>query len=67
MHHAPWPLHQAKVEIFESTVMDAAGIAPSHPEPRCRLLAGLDVLSYAKEELADPLADQEMAPFAPAS
>jgi len=27
----------------------------------------VDVLAYAKEELADPLADEEMAPFAPAS
>lgn len=67
VHHAPLSLHQAEVEILESTVMDAAGIAPSEPEPRCHFSPGAEVLAYAKEELANPFADEEMAPFAPAS
>jgi hypothetical protein len=67
VHHPPWPLHQAKVEISESTVMDAAGISPADQEPRCHFSPGVEVLAYSKEELADPLADPEMAPFAPAS
>ena len=49
VHHAPWPLQRAEVEIHECSLLAAAGIKPLEGEPVCHFSSGVHVVSYAKE------------------
>ena len=67
VHHAPWALQEAKAEIYESSIMDAAGIAPLEHDPRCHFSPGMEVLAYASEEMLNPLQEPTLASAAPSS
>jgi len=49
VHHAPWPLQEAEVEIEECDILSAAGISPIGSAPICHCSGGVAVVSYAKE------------------
>lgn len=46
VHHAPWPLQQAAVEIEENSILAAAGLTPMSKEPVCHFSRGVDVIAY---------------------
>lgn len=52
VHHRPWPIQQAEVEIEHSTILSAAGIMPSDTQPRCHFSTGVDVLSFPLEKIS---------------
>ena len=51
VHHAPWPLQRAEVEIQACEVLKAAGIEASEGGPVCHFSSGVDVVSFGVEEL----------------
>ena len=51
VHHAPWPLQAAAVEIAACGILSAAGISPDDDPPRCHFSPGVDVVSFDKERL----------------
>lgn len=52
VHHLPWPLQRAEIEIAENTFFDAAGLQVDQHPPRCHFSAGVDVLSFNPTRLA---------------
>ena len=46
VHHAPWPLQRAEVEIRENSLLTAAGFAPGRAQPLCHFSTGVHVVSY---------------------
>ena len=65
VHHAPWPLQEAEVEIAESSILAAAGIVPAAGEPRSHFSTGVDVLTYSLEEMPGQPQDPTRAPALP--
>jgi uncharacterized protein YqjF (DUF2071 family) len=53
VHHRPWPIQQAEVEIAYSNILAAAGITPLEAKPRCHFSTGVDVLSFPLEKMAN--------------
>ncbi|MBK1883519.1 DUF2071 domain-containing protein [Luteolibacter pohnpeiensis] len=51
VHHQPWPLQQAEVEIRESTILSAVGISPMDSDPICHFSSGVHVISFPVELL----------------
>lgn len=51
VHHAPWPLRRAEVEIRENTLLDAAGISTDDSAPVYHFSSGVHVISYPIEKL----------------
>lgn len=51
VHHAPWPLQQAEVEIEETNLIFAAGLTALADKPICHYSRGVDVISFAPERL----------------
>ena len=51
VHHLPWPMQQAEVEIHESNILTAAGISTADEKPRCHFSTGVDVLTYPLEKM----------------
>lgn len=49
VHHVPWPLQRAEVEIQTCEMLTAAGIEPTGDVPVCHFSAGVDVISYRVE------------------
>lgn len=43
IHHQPWPLQEARLESFESTMLEALGINTPDPEPLLHYAESLDV------------------------
>lgn len=66
VHHLPWPIQRAEVEVFESSILSAAGIDPAEMDPRCHFSAGVDVVTYRPEALAAQMPDPAFLP-APSS
>jgi uncharacterized protein YqjF (DUF2071 family) len=52
VHHRPWPLQEAEVEISDSSILAAAGIVPLEGMPHCHFSTGVDVLSFPMERIA---------------
>ncbi len=53
VHHAPWPLQSAEVEIFSNDIIDATGIPVSFDIPRCHYSRGVHVVSYEKQSCGE--------------
>jgi uncharacterized protein YqjF (DUF2071 family) len=51
VHHAPWPLQRAEVELSENEILAAAGFATQDERPLCHFSRGVHVVSYAPEKL----------------
>jgi len=51
VHHSPWPIQHAEVEVRECGVLSAAGIEPLDDMPVCHFSAGVHVVSYAQEAI----------------
>jgi uncharacterized protein len=67
VHHPPWPMRKAEVEIFQSTIPAAAGIRPAEEKPTCHFSTGVQVVSYSSEAMAGQSPDASLAPgMAPA-
>lgn len=48
VHHAPWPLQRAEVQLEESTLLEAAGLRATGG-PVAHFSSGVDVVSYGAE------------------
>lgn len=46
VHHAPWPLQPAEVEVRSNGILKAAGIEPLDKGPICHVSTGVHVVSY---------------------
>jgi uncharacterized protein YqjF (DUF2071 family) len=51
VHHVPWPVQRAEVEIEISDILAAAGLVPDLAPPRCHFSRGVHVVSYPPERL----------------
>ena len=51
VHHAPWPLQRAEVQIRQNEVFSAAGIVPLDREPVAHFSSGVHVVSFASERI----------------
>lgn len=60
IHHAPWNLQKAEIEIEDCGVLSAANISPIESGPICHFSSGVHVVSYQKE-LANTTVD--LAPW----
>lgn len=49
VHHAPWPLQRAEIEIETNSILAAAGLSALSDEPRYLFSRGVDVVSFAPE------------------
>lgn len=49
VHHAPWPLQPAEVEIRSNGILEAAGIEPLENDAFCHFSSGVHVVSYPPE------------------
>lgn len=54
VHHAPWPLQVAEVEIEENSVLHAAGIDRAELSRSFLFSSGVDVVSYRQERVDMP-------------
>lgn len=50
VHHAPWPLQPAEVEIEHSNILESAGFEVLSPHPLCLFSRGVEVISYPQTE-----------------
>lgn len=51
VHHPPWPLQAAEVEVATGDYLAAAGIVPLDEPPVCAVTEGVRVVSFAAERL----------------
>jgi uncharacterized protein YqjF (DUF2071 family) len=51
VHHRPWPIQRAEVEISHSNILAAAGITPFETKPRCHFSTGVEVLTFPLEKM----------------
>ncbi len=51
VHHVPWPLQRAEVEVERSDMLSAVGIDPSGEPPVGHFSAGVDAVSFAGERV----------------
>ncbi len=49
IHHVPWPLQSAEVELRLNTMVAAAGIEPSLPQPVAHYARRIEVLTWPPE------------------
>jgi len=49
VHHKPWPLQNAEVEIEHNGLFRAAHVKPAEGEPICHFSRGVDVTSFGSE------------------
>ena len=54
VHHAPWPLQQAEINIEHTNVLDAANIQVADPQSLCHYSPGVDVVSFPIAHLPQP-------------
>jgi uncharacterized protein len=52
VHHAPWPIAPARVDIRRSTLLDALGLQPLSAQLIAHFSPGVAVLAYPREPLA---------------
>lgn len=68
VHHRPWPLQEAQIEIEHNELFAAAGLATPTTAPVCHFSTGVDVVAYPPSLLGkllhetDDLAAGELAP-----
>ncbi|WP_221030506.1 YqjF family protein [Actomonas aquatica] len=68
VHHPPWPLQEATIEIQHNDLFTAAGLTPPKEPPRCHFSTGVDVIAYpptllgALARAKDDLTAGELAP-----
>ncbi len=55
VHHAPWPLQSAEVEIRSDSLLETAGIQPLLANPVCHFSPGVHVVSFPPEIVASLL------------
>jgi uncharacterized protein YqjF (DUF2071 family) len=46
VHHAPWPIQRANVQITRNDILNAAQLTPCDPVPICHFSPGVQVVSY---------------------
>ena len=46
VHHRPWPLQRAGVDLAESGLFSALGLNVADDSPRCHFSSGVEVVSY---------------------
>lgn len=51
VHHPPWPLQTAEVEVARCRMFEPAGLALEPAAPVCHFSSGVDVVSYAGERV----------------
>lgn len=51
VHHAPWPIQRAEVDIKKSDMLKAAGLVPLSDEPIMHFSTGVDVVSFGGENV----------------
>ena len=51
VHHAPWPLQTAEVEITRNDLLSALGLTPEDQPPVCHFSTGVKVISWGAEAL----------------
>lgn len=51
VHHVPWPLQKAEVEMNRCDLLTAAGIKATDMQPVCHFSSGVHVVSYPIEKL----------------
>lgn len=51
VHHAPWPLQDAEVDLEDNTLLRAAGLAADDRAPVCHFSPGVEVVAYGRESL----------------
>ena len=51
VHHAPWPLQKAEVEIHESSIISNSGILLAGEPPVCHFSTGVQVVSFPAKSL----------------
>lgn len=51
VHHAPWPIQRAKVEVKKSDLLKAAGLTILDPNPRGYYSSGVEVICFPPEML----------------
>lgn len=49
VHHAPWPLQRAAMDVRVNDIPAAAGLRPLDTPPVCHCTTGVTVISYAPE------------------
>ena len=49
VHHAPWPLQRATMDVRVNDIPAAAGLRPLDTPPVCHCTTGVTVMSYAPE------------------
>lgn len=54
VHHAPWPLYRAEVELTDLSVIRAAGLEVSNTPPICHCSPGVNVVAFGPEPLNRP-------------
>ncbi len=51
VHHEPWPLQDAEVNISGNNIIEASNLVPLESEPICHYSKGVHVVSYGKQSL----------------
>lgn len=54
VHHVPWPLQVAEVDIEHNGLFSAAGVTPLDVPPVCHFSSGVHVVSFDRETLPSP-------------
>ena len=54
VHHAPWPVQCAEVNLGKCDVLSSAGISTTADDPVCHFSAGVDVVSYENNLVTSP-------------
>ncbi|EDY81610.1 hypothetical protein VDG1235_1228 [Verrucomicrobiia bacterium DG1235] len=55
VHHQPWPIQKAEVEIERCDLFQSAGITLEDQLPVCHFSSGVNVVSFRKEETSQAL------------
>lgn len=51
VHHHPWPLCAAEVQLHSNTMLEVHGLTPLRPEPICHFARQLDVVVFPDERV----------------
>lgn len=51
VHHGPWPIHRAAIDIQNSNLLETSGVEVLDPVPRGYFSAGVDVICFPPEAL----------------
>ncbi len=62
VHHRPWPLQAADIQVHQSDLMAAEGLMAGEGAPRCHFSSGVEVVSYAPYR-TDKFLEQALLPI----